>query len=455
MPGWGGRLLRSTTARFMLIAFLFQLPVTGGVLLFAQQQSQKEIAAEQQDWVYELRRELLVAHRGGGRNGLVQAINEHLQSMRGDLSVILLTAPDGSAIAGNIGGWPPVVPDQTPWRTIDLYRIGGHRPEHMGISTTLLPDGTRLLTGRILEASERLSQINAEAMLAALLVGLLLTLLSALLLTRIFARQVEAIFQTTTAISEGALADRVPVNGSGDAFDALGGAINAMLDRIESLVSELRLMTDGLAHDLKSPVTRLKSVLEQAVAETDDPDALAALERVSREAESLLAMLNTALLISRTQAGIGRERLAEVDLAEMLLDLAEIYGPLVEEGGFVVETSVAPGLRAPLNRELISQAIGNLIENALKYAEGGHRITLSAIERDGALELSVADDGKGIAVEQREDALRRFGRLDPSRTVSGSGLGLSLVEAVARLHGGQIALTDNAPGLRVVLRLPR
>jgi signal transduction histidine kinase len=454
MVTWARQMLRSTTTRFVLLAFLFQLPVTGGVLFFAQQRSEQALTSEQRDWVNELRRELLLAHQSGGRAGLASAIAERLQSVRGDLAVILLTERDGTPIAGNLGGWPTVIPDQTPWRIIDLYRVGGDRPEHIGASTMLLPDGTRLLAGRVIDSSERLLEINAEAMVAGLVVGMLLTLLSALLLSRVVSRQVQGIVDATAAISEGALTDRVPIDGSGDAFDALGRAINAMLDRIESLVSELRLMTDGLAHDLKSPVTRLKSVLEHAMLETEDTQALAALEKVAREAGTLQAMLSTALLISRTEAGIGREGMTATDIEALLQDLAEIYGPLAEDHGFSLATRAPSGLRVNLHRELVSQAIGNLIENALKYAEGGRTIALSAATSGGMLELVVADDGPGIAAPQRDEALRKFGRLDPARHVSGSGLGLSLVSAVAHLHGGQVMLEDGCPGLRVVLSLP-
>ncbi|MEO6091512.1 MAG: HAMP domain-containing sensor histidine kinase [Novosphingobium sp.] len=439
--------------RFAFLAFLCQLPVTGGVLLFAQQRSENALTRGQQEWVEELRRELLIAYHGAGPSGLARAIAERHRSVRGDLAVILLARGDGTPIAGNLGAWPPVIPDQTPWRTIDLYRVDSDRPETIGLSAMLLPDGTRLLTGRVIDASVRLSQINAEAMVVALLLGIVLTLLSALLLARIFSRQVERIVRTTAAIGDGALTDRVPVDGSGDAFDALGEAINAMLDRIESLISELRLLTDGLAHDLKSPVTRLKSVLEHAILETRDPHASAALEKVAQEAETLLGMLTTALLISRTEAGIGRDRMKRTDLETLLSDLAEVYGPLAENDGFTIDTHAAPALRALLHRELMSQAIGNLIENALKYAARGSRITLSAAVAGGMLQLAVADDGPGIPEWRREEALRRFGRLDPARHASGSGLGLSLVAAVARLHGGDVALEDNGPGLRVVLTL--
>ena len=375
------------------------------------------------------------------------------ESVRSDAIVILLAERDGTPIVGNIGAWPTVVPDETGWRVIDLYRTGAEQPEHMGVATTRLPDGTRLLTGHVIDVNFRLARVNAEAMTAALLIGLVLALGSALLLGRIFSRQIQDVVATAAAVGDGALGRRVPINGSGDAFDALGLSINAMLERIEALVSQLRMMTDGLAHDLRSPVTRLKTVLERAIVETRDAEALAALEKVSGEAETLLAMLSTALLISRAEAGIGRELMADIDLGDLLTDLAEVYGPLAEDHGFGIEVHAPSGLHATLHRELISRAIGNLIENALKYAEGGSRIAIAADRIGGRLQIVVADDGPGIPEDRREDALRRFGRLDPARQLPGSGLGLSLVAAAARLHHGAVSLEDNMPGLRVVMML--
>ncbi|MCM8729888.1 sensor histidine kinase [Hephaestia sp. GCM10023244] len=445
--------LRSNIARFVLAAFLFQMAAMGGVLLFVQQATERALIGEEKALADELRDELLDAFHADGRAELVELINVRVQPAHGNVPVILLARRDGTPIAGNLGAWPPVIPDRTRWRTIDLYRLGSDRPERVGVVTTVLPDGTRLLTGHAINASVRLARVNNRAMIIALLVGLSLALASALILGRMLSRHIERIVSTTRAVGEGALARRVPVNGSGDAFDALGGAINAMLERIDALVLELRITTDGLAHDLKSPVTRLKSAIEQAMARTDDATALSALEKVAVEAETLLSMLSRALLISGTEAGVGREGLTTVDVGALLADIAEIYGPLAEDDGFTITTDTPAGLHAVLHRELMSQAIGNLVENALKYATGGHRIALRAEQGGGGLVLVVADDGPGIAIAQRAEALRRFGRLDPARRKSGSGLGLPLVAAVARLHGGSVALEDNMPGLRVVIRL--
>lgn len=449
----GSNLFRSTTARFILLAFVLQLAVTGGALLFVQQASERALATEQRELVRELQDELVAAWRSGGGNELKQLIRTRLEITHGAVAVILYARPDGAPIAGNLGAWPTVVAPATSWRTIDLYRSGSERPERMGIMAARLPDGSRLLTGHVIESSLRLANVNREAIFGALLAGMVMALLGALIIGRALSRRIEHMAATANAVGDGALAVRVEADGSGDAFDMLGRSINTMLDRIEALVSQLRMITDGLAHDLRSPVTRMKALIERAIVETQDTEMLSTLERVSQEAETLLAMLSTALQISRAEAGIGRDRFSEVDVGALIGDLAEIYGPLAEDHGFALEVSAPAGLQATLHRELVSQAIGNLIENALKYAEGGRTLVLSASKENGGLLLMVADDGSGISPALRGEALRRFGRLDPARQAPGSGLGLSLVEAVARLHEGEVRLRDNEPGLRVELSL--
>jgi signal transduction histidine kinase len=238
-----------------------------------------------------------------------------------------------------------------------------------------------------------------------------------------------------------------------DAFSDLAASINLMLGRIEALVAELRVVTDSLAHDLRSPLTRLSATVERALRETDDETAIAALERVGSEAETLFAMLSTALQISRAEAGIGRDRFVATDLGEMIGDLVEVYGPLAEERGFTL-TAEGSG-QGVVHRELTGQALANLVDNAMKYGRPGGVIRLSLHQTPETITLAVDDDGPGIAEPQRAEALRRFGRLDPARSAGGAGLGLALAAAVARLHGGTITLGDNAPGLSVRLALPQ
>ena len=448
-------LLRSTIARFILLLFLSQLSLTGGVLYFVRQSSEATLLAEQKELVGGLRDDLLAGYREGGERQLVELIDARLQAVEIEVPVILLVRRDGSVRAGNLGAWPTVIPKATAWQTVELYRTSSDHPEPMGVIATSLPDGEHLLAGHVIDGSVRLKNLNREAMIGALLLAIPLALLLAVLLAQMINVRVRRIAATAEAVGGGDLSHRVSIDCSGDSFDALGHGVNAMLDRIETLVGELRIVTDGLAHDLRSPITRLKSTLERAIIDTHDPQALAALQKVSAESDTLLNMLSTALQISRAEAGIGRERFVEIDVPAILADLVELYGPVAEEQGMVLSCDAPSKLTVSLHRELIGQALGNLIENAIKYAQGGSRIVLGASASRGVVTLSVADDGPGIPEERRADALKKFGRIDPARTISGSGLGLSLVEAVARLHGGDITLQDNEPGLKVLLTIER
>jgi signal transduction histidine kinase len=446
-------LFRSTTVRFVALVFLSQVLLTGGILAFVQKSSTGLFVAEQKALVGELRDGLVADYRADGELRLISQIKTRLQTMHAGVTVILLARADGKVAVGNLGAWPATVPQSTSWQIIKLYRTGNDRPETMGIIATRLPGGAHLLTGHVLDTHLRLTKLNQEAMISAFLLAIPLALLLALALSRLINGRVRSIAATAEAVRGGDLSHRVVLDNSGDAFDTLGRGVNTMLERIDALVSELRIVTDGLAHDLRSPITRLKSTLERAMIDTQDPIALKALEKVSVEAEALLTMLSTALQISRAEAGVGRERFIETDVSALLEDLVEIYGPVAEDQGMVLSSSADAGLTVSLHRELLSQALGNLIENALKYARGGRHIALNAVQEDGGLTLSVSDDGPGIPEDRRADARRKFGRLDPARHVTGSGLGLSLVEAVVRLHGGAMALEDNAPGLKIVLTL--
>jgi signal transduction histidine kinase len=225
------------------------------------------------------------------------------------------------------------------------------------------------------------------------------------------------------------------------------------MDHIEALVAELRLVGVGLAHDLKSPITRLKIALERAIDVSGSPDARAALEGAIIEADKLQRMLATTLLISYAASGTSRERFTLVDVGALLNDLAEIHGPSAEEKGFSIEIFMASETKVLLHRDLVSQALSNLIENSINYAEGGSSIILSAVSYVDDIQIVVTDNGVGIPSHRYGDALRRYGRLDAARSLPGSGLGLSLVQAVAQLHGGDLELQTNAPGLRVVLKL--
>lgn len=446
---------RSTVGRFVGLAFLCQFLVTGGVLLFVQQASQRTVVAADRQAVEDARDDLIALYHSGGTAALRNEIGRRFRSIEGERAVLLLTDARGRPIGGNLGAWPASLSADGRWQIMSLYRIGRDDPEPIGVIAVRLKGGGQLLTGMVISNSLQLARIYEEALSVAFIMSLVLALGIAIMLGRILARQVSGIATTANDVAVGALDRRVPTDGSGDAFDRLGQSINAMLERIDALVTQLRMMTDGLAHDLKSPVTRLLSVVEQASGQTKDDTALDALERVHQEAQTLRSMLSTALLISRTEAGFGGDQRRETDVGDLLRDVGEVYGPLIEDSGFSLHISAPDSLVFPLHRELVSQSLANLIENALHYAEGGDNIALNAELRDAVLLVSVADNGPGIAESSHAAALKRFGRLDPARGKPGSGLGLSLVESVARLHHGTVTLADNGPGLLVLLTLRR
>lgn len=447
-------LLRSSTFGFVILVFLLQLVSAGAILLTVRQMTAGEALRVSHTRADDLRTTLGIGYARGGVPALAAAIAARLAADPGTEAVLLLTDAAGRVRAGNLVALPPNLPVDGQAHIVELYRTGGNRPERMVATAEGLPGGGRLVTGDVIEDDLALTAIVEDAMLGAALLAIPLALLGAVVAARVVDGRVGRIAATVRGVAAGDLSRRVPLAGAEDAFEALGEGVNAMLDRIETLVGELRLVTDGLAHDLRSPLTRLRATLDRAVAATDDPVALAALDRVAVEAGTLLRMLTTALEISRAEAGIGRDARGDTDVATLIEDLAELYGPLAEEQGQRLECVVTPGLHHPLHRELVGQALANLVDNALKYGAAGGVVTLSARAiAGGGLTIAVADTGAGIAPADRAAALRRFGRLDPARHQDGAGLGLSLVAAVARLHDGTMRLEDNAPGLRVVLVL--
>ena len=263
------------------------------------------------------------------------------------------------------------------------------------------------------------------------------------------------IVAVTGRITGSDLSRRIPLSGADDPFDRLGLQINEMLDRIANLMQEVRIVTDTLAHDLRSPVSRLRTAA-QAAAETSDPLRRdQALASIIRQADSLMRILTTVLEISRSRAMTGREQFSWFDATELAAELCEMYEPVAEDSGIAFLFDRPP---QPLNmfghRQLIAQAVSNLIENAIRYAADGGEIRLLVGEEGKQLKIAVADRGPGIPEDRRAEAMRRFGRLDSSRSEGGAGLGLALARAIALLHGGAFRLNNNNPGLTAELLLP-
>ena len=424
------------------------------VILFAVWQiTRSEVVRISRELAGELRDDLLAAYSAGGMRDLLPLTQDRLRSRGTQGSILILVADRGGRrIAGNLDSWPAGLPVDGRWHRLHVPR-NATRPEEIGLYATQLPNGDRLLTGHVLEEELSVTSIVAESAFGTMLLAIILAALSGAVTARLISRRVASLAATTSAVTAGRLSERVSLDGSGDAFDLLGRAINAMLDRIEVLVDELRLVTDALGHDIRSPLTRLKSHLENAMVDEDAGRAAAALDKASAEADLLLRMVSTTLEIGRLEAGIGQDRFTDTDLGELIRDLAELYGPIAQEQGFGLEVDSEEALRAPVNRELVGQALGNLVDNVLKHATPG-LIELAAHRRGGRIMVSVRDIGPGIPAERQAEALQRYSRLDPARQAAGAGLGLALVAAVVRLHGGELRLEDAAPGLRVVIDLP-
>ncbi len=446
---------RTTTGRIAVSVFLAMM-VTSIVLIgFIERVTDTQLRAEITTSIDSLWHEIADDLRARAAPATAREITADLH-LPGPY-VVLLLAPDGRRLAGNLADWPVSAKALEPRPlTLDLQRVGDPRPGQFLVKLHRLDGGYRLLVGRSLETEHRLTDTLRTSLLGAAGLALALAALTAILVTREIARRVQAIADVATAVVRGDLSRRVAVPATespGDAFDAMAHALNTMLARTEVLIDEIRMVTDGLAHDLRSPLTRLKVRIDRlARAGFGHDEDLAA---IGAEADGLLVMLENCLEISRLEAGIGRDGFALFDLAALTHDLADMYAPLVEESSIALSVSASTPLPVMAHRNLIGRALANLIDNALRYGAAGASIAITAHDTPAGVTISVADKGPGIAASDHREALRRFGRIDAARAAGGMGLGLPLAAAIARLHGGSLALTDNNPGLCVTITLPR
>jgi signal transduction histidine kinase len=294
-----------------------------------------------------------------------------------------------------------------------------------------------------------------EAGAVALIAAMLLAAAAGFALNRLVMRRIGDIDETARAIVAGDLSKRIPVRTGEDEFTSLAATLNGMLERIEALVTELRTVTESLSHDMRTPLTRLKSSIQRAAdADLDGPVRREALGQAADEADRILASFSAMIDIARAEAGMARDQFTDVDLVEVVRDIFELHQPLADEMGVKLDFEAGPSVRVKGHAQFLAQLVSNLVDNALKHGGPGKAIGMSARAVDGRAELVVADQGRGIPADQREAALKRFGRLDASRTTPGSGLGLSLAATLARMHGGELVLEDNQPGLRVRVRMP-
>lgn len=449
------RLTRTSAFRIAALYLVLFGASVSGLLGFIYWQSAGFIARQTDETVAAEITGLAEQYRLLGLDGLTGIVAERSRNQRA--SIYLLTDALRRPRAGNIDQWPDVPEDDQGWMTFPYERpVGGELRIHRARARHLvLSDGGHLLVGRDIEDRLQMTQRLRDSVLWSLAITLVLGLAGGVLVSRRLLRRVEAISQASREIIGGDLSRRVPAGSAGDELDQLAGSVNAMLDRIEALVEGMRQVTDNIAHDLRSPLNRLRTRLEVTLAaHPGEAGYREALEETVAEAEALIGTFNALLSIAELEAGTGLDAPVAVPVDTVVTDAGELYAPLAEDRDIALSLAVEPGLAVSGDRHLLSQALGNLLDNAVKYTPAGGTIWLGAHRDGGDVAVVVADSGPGIPAEQRERVQDRFVRLEESRKRPGSGLGLSLVRAVARAHGGTLALDDNAPGLRATLRLP-
>lgn len=397
--------------------------------------------------------------QAGGAPVLVRAVETRSRS--GGPGLYYLGDAAGAKLAGNLSRLPPEIVGSPSGGVFRYSADIGSAHEHLAVAIPVkVGTGLQLIVGRDVEDQRRFASEMGTVYFLALGFLTLGGLVAGIAIGRVALRRIETINVAARSIMAGDMSRRIAVSGAGDEYDALATNLNAMLDRIEALMNGLREVSDNIAHDLKTPLTRLRNSAEAALRERGEEAYRDGLEHTIEKADELIKTFNGLLLVARLEAGALEGNAELFDVGRAVRDVAELYEPVAEERDMRLEVKVGEGPEFTGNRQLIVQAVVNLIENAIKYSgkrEAGTEalISITLDDRGDAIEIIVADNGPGIAPEDRERVLKRFVRLEKSRTEPGTGLGLSLVQAVARLHGGAVRLEDNDPGLRVVLTLPK
>ncbi len=458
-----GKLVRSTTFRLTLVYLVIFAFYAAALLAYFALNTGRLITEQITATVDAEIAGLTEQYTVGGLRQLILTLEN--RSLRPGSSFYLVTAPTGQALAGNVGSLAPGVLDKVGWTETVYRRLDEQEPtEHRAlVRVAQLSGGFRLLVGRDLEERARMNEIITAAARGSVALVVVLGLAGGFFVTRRVLRRFDAMTATTQRIMEGDLSERLPVTGTGDEVDRLAINLNVMLDRIEALMRGLKEVSDNIAHDLKTPLTRLRNRCEAALRTAQsESDYRGALDAMIEESDGLIRTFDALLMIARAESGQARDNMKEFDAGDIVRGVAELYEPLAEERGLSLVVDAASPATIRGNRELLSQALANLVDNAIKYApapEAADRarqeITLRVQQENDRVLIVIADRGPGIAEPDRARAIERFVRLPQSLAEPGSGLGLSLAAAVARLHGGELRLEDNAPGLKVVISLPK
>jgi len=454
------KLLRTTAFKIAAVYLLVFALFAFGVLAYLKRHTQQLVVSQITETVDLDVRNLSEQYGIGGIRRLVATIEQRASQPGSNL--YLVTAYSGDALAGNIIDMPTNILQNEGWSEISYRHSEGNvaKESRALVRVAFLPGGFRLLVGRDFEERDRLRQILAQPAWWGVVLMVVMGVAGGVFVAWRVLKRIDSMTATNARIMAGDFTGRLAVTGSGDEFDRLANSLNAMLERIEALMSGLKQVSDNIAHDLKTPLTRLRNRAEEALRSAkSDGDYRAALESTIEESDGLIRTFDALLMIARAEAGEARHGMTDFDANDVAKSVVELYEPLAEEKGLQLAADIDGPLPVHGSRELVGQALANLVDNAIKYGaagkpEGKSEIRVATHRENGSALLTVADHGRGIAAEDRGRAVERFVRLEPSRSRPGVGLGLSLASAVARLHGGELRLEDNSPGLRVTLALP-
>ena len=391
-----------------------------------------------------------------GLTGLIRVIKSRVARDKAGQSVYLLTDWKFNPLAGNLGEWPKFRDTGSGWSDATLEDTENFEPRRVRMRYFLLPGNFHLVVGRDVSERVKVERLIIDALVWGLALTLVLGGLGGVLTSRWMLKRIDVINRASRQIMNGDLSRRIPNRGTGDEFDRLAENLNAMLDQIVRLMDGVRQVSNNIAHDLRGPLNRIRSGLELSLPTAKTPEEYRrVIEHTIGSIDNMLQVFNALLTIAQAESGARRQDFEDTDLTALAADVAELYEPLAEEKDLTLDVALTRGVTVPGNRHLLSQALANLLDNAVKYTPAGGRLILSLTTPATGPELAVADSGPGIPAADRDRVLERFARLESSRNTPGSGLGLSLVAAVAGLHRAELRLEDNHPGLRVVLAFGR
>jgi len=400
---------------------------------------------------------LTKAYKAGGRDGLVELVNRRLTDGYFNDWLYLLVDHSFDYVAGNVKSWPAALHGNEGWSTLAPgdWQSEAARRLPVRVEHQLLPDGHHLLLGRAIEDLDRFGERVTIGLASAAVLFLILAAAAGISTSRRSVARIEAINATSRAIMRSGLGERIPLRGTGDEWDGLAENLNSMLDRIEELVETNRQVSDNVAHDLRTPLTRMRGRLERACHQQLDLSHYRSLvnDTIS-DLDEILVTFSSLLRISQIEARDRTAAFRDTDLSEIVREVVELFEPAAEEKAVRLQLSASEAVSVIGDRDLLFDAISNLVDNAIKHGGDRGEVRIAVARCADGPVLSIGDRGPGIPIEERNHVLRRFYRLERSRNRPGNGLGLSLVAAVANLHSARIVMADNSPGLKIELHFP-